>query len=207
MVHKETLMRPAFEACLLMAGFCAAFAAPATAGMKLDFQTKTYPISGRTGTELVEAMNREGPKRGFMAHAIAQTSYTVDWELKVTEASGICRLADATGTLNLTYTFPSVASHLSPALNRRWKRFYAGVRAHEREHGRMAKAMVRATEKSIIGLTRENDRFCIKTRHAAKRRIRDVYNQYEARQVAFDKREHSDGGRVERLVEALMGKH
>jgi predicted secreted Zn-dependent protease len=200
------LMRTALVACLVTAGICLAAALPASAGVKVNLQTRTYPITGKSGAELVRAMDSNGPKRGFMTHAIAQTSYTVDWELKVTQDNGVCRLADATGTLNLTYTFPSVASPLSPALKRRWTRFLAGVRTHELTHGRIAGSMMRATAKSIRGLTQADDRFCIRTRHEAKRRINRIYAEYEAKQVAFDKREHGEGGHVEMLVDALVGK-
>jgi predicted secreted Zn-dependent protease len=198
-------MRLTFTASLLAAGLCAVLATPAAAGMKLNLQTKTYSIAGRTGAELVKAMDRKGPKHGFTAHAIALTTYAVDWDLKVKKDNGGCRLTEAIGTLNLTYTFPSAEQDLPPALEQRWMRFSEGVRAHELNHGRIAQAMVRETARSIEGLTETQDRFCIKTRHQAKRRIKALEDEYEARQVAFDRSEHGKGGHVQRLVEALVG--
>ena len=177
---------------------------PAAAGTKVVVRTKTYAVAGSTGAALVKAMDRNGPRHGFMTRAIAQTTYTVDWQLKVGTTGRACRLIAADGTLNVTYTFPRVVSPMSASLRARWKRFFAGVRRHERMHGSIARAMVAAASKAARGAAFEADPFCRRTRREAKRRIDAVYSNYEARQVAFDAKEHRDGGPVERLVAAFV---
>ncbi|MDX8517080.1 DUF922 domain-containing Zn-dependent protease [Mesorhizobium dulcispinae] len=195
-------MRLAVLTCLVALG---ALCAPqASAGTRVLVQTRTYDIAGNSGAALVEAMDSKGPKHGFMTHAIAQTAYTVDWELGVIQDKGSCRLKQANGTLNLFYTFPRVASPATPALKNRWDRFFVGVRAHEETHGRIARQMMRATERSITGLKVADDPYCYKTRREARQRIQAAYAEYEARQNAFDAREHRDGGHVEHLVAALI---
>jgi predicted secreted Zn-dependent protease len=179
-------------------------AAAASAGSKVVVKTRTYDITGTTGLALMEAMDRKGPKHGFMTHAIAQTGYTVDWDLDAGQDNGVCRMRRANGTLNLFYTYPRVASATTPALQKRWKRFFAGVRAHEETHGRIAREMMRATERSIRGLKVADDPLCYKTRREARRRIKDAYAVYEAKQNAFDAREHRNGGHVEHLIIALI---
>ncbi|WP_214473254.1 DUF922 domain-containing protein [Mesorhizobium sp. dw_380] len=197
-------MRLTVLSCLVTIG---ALCAPeALAGTRAVIQTRTYDITGSSGAALVEAMDSKGPKHGFMTHAIAQTAYTVDWKLDGNQDNGFCRLQQVDGTLNLFYTFPRVASPVTPALNRRWVRFFAGVRAHEETHGRIARQMMRAAERSIAGLRVANDPFCYKMRREARLRIQAVYAEYEARQNAFDRREHSNGGHVEHLIVALIGK-
>ena len=197
-------MRRIVLTCLVAIG---ALCAPAAlAGTKAVVQTRTYDITGSSGAALVAAMDSKGPKRGFMTHAIATTAYTVDWDLDAGQGNGFCRMRQANGTLNLFYTFPRIGSPMTPALNRRWVRFFAGVRAHEETHGRIARQMMRATEKSIAGLRVANDPSCYKTRREARLRIQAVYAEYEAKQIAFDRREHSNGGHVEHLVAALIGK-
>lgn len=198
-------MRLATLAYLAAAILCGAVA-PASAGAKLVVRTQTYAITGTTGKALLQAMDRKGPKHGFMARAIAQTGYTVHWNFKVSQAAGACRLNEAAATLDLTYTYPKPGSDLTPALQKRWKRFFAGVQRHEQTHGRLAREMVRAAQKSVSGLKVADDRRCGITRREARRRIDAVYAEYEARQVAFDKREHRDGGKVDGLVAALAGK-
>jgi predicted secreted Zn-dependent protease len=181
----------------------AAVISPAVAGAKVVIKTQSYDISGDSGRALVTAMDRTGPRHGFMTRAIAQTSYTVDWDLQVRETHGVCKLARAVPTLHLTYIFPEAKS-LSPGLARRWKTFLAGVHRHERTHGRIAGNMVEAAALAVSGIALAHDPGCNRTRREARRRIDAVYAKYEASQVAFDKREHRDGGRVEKLVEALM---
>ncbi|MER9327690.1 DUF922 domain-containing protein [Mesorhizobium sp. M0152] len=197
-------MRRTILTCLAAIG---ALGAPeALAGTKAVVQTRTYDIMGNSGAALVEAMDSKGPKHGFMTHAIAQTAYTVDWTLDTGQDNGLCRVRRANGTLNLLYTFPRIASSTTPVLKRRWNRFFAGVRAHEETHGRIAGEMMRATERSLASLKITEDPSCYKVRREAQRRIRAVYAKYEARQNAFDAREHRDDGHVEHLIAALVGK-
>jgi predicted secreted Zn-dependent protease len=199
-------MRLAVLTCLVAIGALCGLASAASAGTKVLIKTRTYDITGTTGAALIEAMDRKGPKHGFMTHAIAQTGYTVDWDLDAGQHNGVCRLRQANGTLNLFYTYPHVASATTPALQKRWKRFFAGVRAHEETHGRIAREMMRATERSITGLKFADDPLCNKTRREARRRIEVGYAAYEAKQNAFDAREHRNGGHVEHLIAAFVGK-
>ncbi|MDX8446125.1 DUF922 domain-containing Zn-dependent protease [Mesorhizobium captivum] len=195
-------MRLAVLTCLVAIG---ALCAPqASAGTRVLVQTRTYDIAGNSGAALIEAMDSKGPKHGFMTHAIAQTAYTVDWDLDAGQDNGFCRLRRANGTLNLFYTFPRMASPSTPVLKKRWNRFFAGVRAHEETHGRIAREMMRVTNRSITGLKVADDPYCYKTRREARRRIQAAYAVYEAKQNAFDAREHRDGGHVEHLIAALI---
>ena len=197
-------MRRTVLTCLVAIG--ALFAPQASAGTRAVIQTLTYDVTGSSGAALVDAMDRKGPRHGFMTHAIATTAYTVDWDLDAGLGNGFCRIRGVNGTLNLSYTFPRLAPPAPPALKRRWNRFFAGVRAHEETHGRIAREMMRATDKSITGLRIANDPSCYKARREAQLRIRAVYAEYEAKQNAFDRREHSSGGHVEHLIAALTGK-
>jgi predicted secreted Zn-dependent protease len=200
-------MRLAVLTCLVAIGALCGFAPSASADTKVLVKTRTYDISGTTGAALIEAMDRKGPKRhGFMTHAIALAAYTVNWDLEIAREGGVCRLRQANGTLDLTYTLPRMVSAATPALQKRWKRFFAGVRAHEHNHGRIARTMMRATEKSITGLELADNWVCSKTHREARRRIKAVYAEYEAKQNAFDAREHRAGGHVERLIGALLRK-
>ncbi|PBC02594.1 DUF922 domain-containing protein [Mesorhizobium sp. WSM3860] len=195
-------MRMAALTCLVALG---ALCAPqASAGTRVLVQTRTYDIAGNSGGALIKAMASKGPKHGFMTRAIAQTAYTVDWELGVVQDNRSCRIRQANGTLNLFFTFPRLASPATPALKKRWNRFSAGVRSHEGTHGRIAREMMRFTERSITGLAVANDPYCYKARTEARRRIQAAYAEYETRQNAFDAREHRDGGHVEHLVAALI---
>lgn len=188
---------------IVLAAFSATSAA--AAGARVLVETRTYVVTADSGAALVKAMDRGGPRHGFMTRAIAQTSYTVDWNLQVSRSKDACRLVRAEPTLHVTYIFPQAAD-LPPALAKRWKRFLAGVHKHEKTHGRIATEMVRAAARSASGITVGQDPSCARTRREARRRIHAVYAGYEDRQVAFDKREHAAGGKVERLVDALIAR-
>lgn len=176
----------------------------ALAQAKVSITTKYYDVAGRSGVALIKAMDKKGPRHGFMTRAIAQTSYTVGWEFTWSREGKSCRLAEADGTLDMTYTYPNAGEGIDPGLQKRWKRFMAGVRKHEEQHGRLAREMVAVAERSVKNVKFGQDPRCNRAQAEAKRRIATVYAKYEARQIAFDKREHSEGGNVEHLLYGLM---
>jgi predicted secreted Zn-dependent protease len=192
-------------ACLASVGvFCCA--ASASADVEILVKTRTYDISGASGQALIAAMSRNGPRHGFMTRAIAQTSYTKEWDFDLTPVKGACVLKQAHGTLHLTFTYPRVTSTLPPALDKRWRRFFDGVRSHEETHAALATEMMEATEKSLTGLRVADDPQCSRTRRQAQRQVETIYDRYEVKQNAFDAREHREGGHVEYLAEALISK-
>ena len=198
-------MRCVAWARIVLFGACVAVAGEAAAGVKVSEKTRSYEIAGKTGAALLAAMDRRGPKHGFLTRAIAQTRYSVSWTIEWGETRTACRVKKIDGELDIIYTSPSTRG-LSTALERRWKRFLAGVRKHEKAHGDMARQMARTVEKSIARLSVDNDRGCRRARAEGKRRMAAIYADYEARQIKFDTREHGDGGRVEGLIEALVGR-
>lgn len=198
-------MRPAILTMFAATAVLCGIASAAMADVKILVKTRTYDIAGKTGAELIAAMNRTGPRHGFTTRAVAETGYTIHWDLDIARADGVCRLRQANGTMNLTYTFPRLAPGSGPTLARRWNRFLAGVRTHERTHGRIARQMMQATGKALAGLEQDDNFLCLATHREARRRIREIYDRYEARQVAFDAREHRDGGHVDHLIAGLAG--
>lgn len=180
-------------------------ASQAFADVRVSVKNEYYAIAGKSGMALLEQMDRMGPKHGFLARAIAQTRYSVTWEVEWAQDGSTCRVRDARANLQITFTYPKVGNAMSPGLKKRWARFYAGVRKHEEIHGKIAREMVANAEKTVRGLSTRNDRTCSKSKREVKRRVDDFYDRYEAKQVAFDEAEHRDGGNVERLVSRLMG--
>lgn len=184
-------------------GACVVAAGEASAGVKVSEKTRGYEISGKTGDALLVAMDRRGPKHGFLTRAIAQTRYSVSWTIEWGETRTACRVKSIDGKLDITYTYPSTRD-LPPGLERRWTRFLAGVKTHEKTHGDMARQMARAVEKSVAKLSVDNDPGCRKARAEMKGRMEAIYAGYEARQIKFDTREHREGGPVEGLIDRLV---
>ena len=183
------------------AGVCLAGSAEASVEVKV--KTTSYRISGENGEALLRAMDRKGPKQGLTTRFLAQTAYKAGWKFDWQKRAGACRIANASAVLTITYTYPEVSSHMSADLRHRWNRFIAGVRRHEETHGRIAREMVAAAERQLSGLSYRNDPGCQTTRAEVKRRIASIYATYEARQAAFDRVEHAQGGNVKGLVSLL----
>lgn len=189
---------------LVFLGLSAGLIGPAWSGVTVSEQTKTYAVAGRTGAALLDAMDRKGPKHGFLTRAIAQTSYAVSWKIEWGETRKSCRVTRVDGELAITYTYPRPSSDMSADLRHRWNAFIAGVRKHEARHGELAREMARAAEKAVGRVSIANDRGCVKARREVKRRMASIYAEYEARQVSFDAREHRNGGKVEKLILGLV---
>ena len=50
--------------------------------MKVTEKTGSYAVAGRSGAALLGAMDRRGPKHGFLTRAIAQTRYAISWTIE-----------------------------------------------------------------------------------------------------------------------------
>lgn len=196
-------MRPFAWTLAALLAVCVGLPGEASASVRVSEKTRHYRISGKTGPALPKAMDRRGPKHGFLTRAIAQTSYSLAWNLEWAETAGACRVKRVDGVVSVTYTFPQPVDSLSPAMKRRWRTFFAGVRRHERMHGEIARQMARAVETSLSGLAIGGDPGCRRTRREARRRMAAIYAEYELKQNRFDARDHRDGGPVERLIDAL----
>lgn len=183
---------------------CLAAALPARAEVKASVKVGSYPVAGQTGEALIASMDRNGPRHGFMTRAIAQTRYEVSWRLDWRITGKVCRLKAAHADLAIDYSYPKLSSPVSPALARRWNAFLAGVRKHEQTHGRYARDMVNTAYRKVNGVTVANDPACSRAKRQVEKIVADTYAAYEARQLAFDQREHSTGGTVDRLITALL---
>lgn len=187
-----------------VAAVCVFAAGSALADVQVRVKKINYDISGKTGVALLQSMDRRGPRHGLLTRAIAQTGYTVSWEIEWDTRGDVCRVKNATAKLAITYTFPRVVNDVPPDLKRRWVRFMQGVQKHEERHGTIARQMVNAAERAVSGLSMANDPRCRKSQAEVKRRVDAIYAEYEARQIRYDVKEHGAGGNVDKLVTALV---
>ncbi len=176
----------------------------AHAGVKVVEHVDHYRITGTSGEALMKAMDRNGPRHGFMARAIAQTRYSIAWNIDWEAEGQRCTLKQAEVTLTVNYRFPAITGPVSPALKRKWAAFMKGVNKHERTHGRIAREMADAAYKAAIKLGANGDPNCRKSKQELSRVVHEIYADYEARQQRFDAIEHQPGGNVDRLVSSLI---
>lgn len=168
--------------------------------------TEHYTISGSTGQALLSAMDRNGPKQGYLARAMAQTRYTLGWDLRWDQSGSSCKLKRAVARLSISYRYPRPAGPLPADLKRRWNVFMKAVRTHEEVHGRIAKQMANAAERSIANISTPNDPGCSRSQSEVQRRVNRIVAMYEERQRSFDANEHRPGGHVTKVVNSLLGR-
>ena len=190
---------------LFVLAFAGLASAPALAEVKVAEKIETYRITGDSGEALMRAMDRNGPRHGFLARAIAQTRYSVNWGIAYKAADdNVCKVASAKVKLSVSYRFPELAGKRSASMTRSWAQFMTGVRKHERTHGRIARQMAASAQKAVSRVNVADDRSCRKAKREVTRVVKATYAVYEARQVRFDAIEHQPGGNVDRLVVALI---
>jgi predicted secreted Zn-dependent protease len=176
----------------------------ANAAAKVAVKTEYYQISGKTGQALLDAMDRTGPKHGFLTRAIAQTRYsmhtTADWR----QLNGVCRSHNVKVNLAITYVYPRPVAKFDARLARRWGHFMAGVVTHEKKHGQIAQEMAVAAARTISKMAVRDRPNCPNVQRLMKSKVNAVVAEYERRQERFDNQEHRNGGNIDRLVGGLL---
>jgi len=165
---------------------------------------KPYLIRGTTGPELYASIGERGPEVGGLTRTIAHTTFKLTWTRDYQPRDGGCVLAAARPKLTITYTLPKPAARLSGAVRDNWETFIAGVRDHEKVHGRMIKDMVREIERVSIGLTVEDDPGCRKIRQELTRRLAAISQEQRRKSRDFDRVELGDGGNIHQLILRLV---
>lgn len=189
-----------FFFCLMSA---IAAALPARAGMKVTTTTTTFPISGTSGAALLAMLDRKGPKHGHTTRAIAQTRYAMNPEFEFVHANGHCTVAKPSVRLDITYIYPELTGPVPGVVRLRWLKFMAGVTRHEQVHGRIAREMALAAEKTMKGLRVADSSGCAATKAQLRRSLMALVATHERRQRSFDAAEHKAGGNIDMLMRRL----
>lgn len=178
--------------------------APAYADWKPQERIEHYPVSGSTGIELYRSIGANGPRIGA-ASVVAYTDFKLLWSRDYrNRPDGSCVLAAARPNLTITYRLPKASGSLPPETKRLWEIFVKGVTVHEKVHGDIIVDMVRAIEKTSVGLSAPNDPDCNKVRAELQSRLGPLSQEQRRRSREFDRLEMSDGGNVHRLILALV---
>ncbi len=190
----------------LLVSFALFFVAvPAQAEWRAQEVEKTYAITGTTGAALYESIGKRGPRiRGGDSSAIAYTTFKLLWNRDYRRDGNSCVLAAARPFLTITYTLPKPARKLPAALAARWRVFIDGIRAHEKQHGKMIRALTRNLEDVTVGFRQKNDPGCKTIRKTIMTPIRAAYDRHKARSRAFEREEMAQGGPVHKLIIRLV---
>lgn len=191
-----------FDPVLLVALTCSG---PALAGDWTPVEREeAYAVSGTSGIELYESIGRNGPGAG-KGTAIAHTTFDLKWSRDYRpQPDGSCTLVAARPALTITYTLPKPSKRLSGTVATHWETFIAGIRAHEKVHGRQIVDMVERILATTVGVTVPDDPGCRKVREAIKTPLTAASQEQRRQSRAFDRTEMADGGAVHRLVLDLV---
>ena len=190
----------------VLVGFAAAMllAGVARADWKPVEKTEHYNVSGKSGIELYRSIGERGPKVG-VGRAIAYTDFKLLWSRDYRpQPDGSCTLVTARPSLTINYRLPRASGDMPAPVKRKWDVFAAGVAAHEKVHGEFIIDLVKAIEKTSIGLTAPNDPKCQKVRAELQTRLGPLSDEQRKRSREFDAVELRDGGNVHQLVLDLV---
>lgn len=193
---------PLFAALVLTAGALAPL--PARAWEPVE-QVSTYPVSGKTGPELYKSIGENGPVISGNRRTIAHTTFKLTWRRDYQErADGSCVIAANVPKLIITYTLPRPRGQLPASVAADWKRFYDGLAAHEKVHGRYIIEMVQKIQDVSVGLSAPADPGCHKVRAELQTHLKRLSDEQRQRGRDFDRVEMGDGGAVQQLVLGLL---
>jgi predicted secreted Zn-dependent protease len=168
-------------------------------------QEKIYSVSGSSGAELYAAIGERGPRVGGLPlGAIAHTSFKLTWTRKYEPRDGGCVITVNKPKLIITYVLPKLAGKPPASVRQEWETFIAGVRDHEKIHGRMIIDMVKEIEAMSVGLSVPNDPDCKAIRQELTRRLAEISQNQRQKSRDFDKVELSNGGNIHQLILRLV---
>ncbi|MCO5060348.1 MAG: DUF922 domain-containing protein [Rhizobiaceae bacterium] len=179
--------------------------APASAtDWPVNEQTKTYAISGSTGSELYFSIGERGPRVGS-GRAIAHTTFDLKWSRDYRpQPDGSCLLAAARPFITIIYTIPKPSGQLPAATRRLWDVFIDGIRRHEKVHGDQIREMVERIHATTVGLSVPNDPGCREIRKAIQAPLAAASQEQRRRSAEYDREEMRDGGAVHSLILNLV---
>ncbi len=180
--------------------------ATAQARPRIKTSTEYYSISGKTGIELIQQMNRKGPRHGFLRKAVAQTRYSVRPSADFKYVKGSCRTKNVVVNMTITYIYPRITNRISGKLKARWAYFMKDTKRHEQKHGRIAREMAAVLDRKLTRFSMEDRPGCRRAVRQYRREIQAIYDEYNGRQKDFDAREHRRGGPVEKSFVVLARK-
>jgi predicted secreted Zn-dependent protease len=178
--------------------------AAANAQWKPVEKVEHYSVSGGSGIALYRSIGERGPKVG-VGRAIAYTDFKLLWSRDYRpQPDGSCTLVTAKPSLTITYRLPRASGDMPPAIKQKWEVFAAGVAKHEKVHGDFIIDLVKAIEKTSIGLSAPDDPKCQKVRAELQSRLGPLSDEQRKRSRDFDAVELRDGGNVHQLVLDLV---
>lgn len=180
---------------------------PVHAKIIIKEKTSYYPIKGKTGRELAEAMLVGGKRNIDLRHAIAATatSYKVG-DVDIQVVNGRCKVISANVIVDIEYIYPKWTQRkgASKELRAVWDQFFRELVRHEETHGKIAKEGAKQLEREILRVSGSVPLGCRDFGAFSTLRLDAIGRQLKNRQLAFDRRENLRVSRISRLQTLLF---
>ncbi|RDZ29466.1 DUF922 domain-containing protein [Lysobacter silvisoli] len=145
---------------VLLLGLTAAVAAAApTSEIDIEERSVSYRVFGRSAPELAEQMRQYGPQHGYGSRRLAgSTQWHVTWTYRSEQRRGRCVLEHVSVSADIVTTLPEWSgARVDSKLAREWRRFMAGLRAHEAGHVRHGREAVAAVRDAMLAAPAQTD--------------------------------------------------
>ncbi|MCD2176814.1 DUF922 domain-containing Zn-dependent protease [Rhizobium sp. C1] len=131
-----------------------ALASLAKADPSIRKSTVYFSVSGRTASELDNALMRNGPKVGGMARHPGAAQIKFSGDIKYSETKGRCSVAAARVNLNLRLILPNWKNRAGAPLGLAvlWDSLAGDIHRHEERHAEIATQHARQMEQALKSL-------------------------------------------------------
>ena len=204
---RSAVKSSAFAMALACGASLAMTAGVAQARVKVNEKTTYYYVNGKDGAQLTRSMARGGLWNIRQAHAIAATQTTYDFgKPEIVVKNGWCRLSEPVVVLNLKFIYPKWPGYkrATPEVKAKWDKFYKELVAHEKEHGKIARAGAKQLDQAMRSVKVRDTRQCADFGVAISSKLEPILKKTAERQVGFDKREYMETSRVTKAQKLLF---
>lgn len=161
---------------------------PAAAEVRFTERQATYAVTGDSGRELRDQMNRLGRRSRNGNSYDGNTTSDLKWQFTYRTTSDDCRIGSALVTVDVTYRLPewTGSDHAPRDLRERWEAFLDRLAAHERTHGRHARDAGEELERALLATPAA--RFCEDVGRSANERANEVVRALQRTDDDYDAR-------------------
>lgn len=169
---------------------------------------KYYNVSGSTGAEIYQSMEKKGPIHGGdKKEVLASTTFNFDVKNVKQKIEGKrCIIEDVDIVVSVGYTYPrwSGSSKASAETKAAWKAFSKYAVIHEKEHVRITKEFAESYRQTLLKSRRSAASDCNRRSLSETFRTNSVVRRHERLHRAFDRRDLGKRGKGYQVLRNLV---
>jgi len=161
--------------------------APAHAAASEQLDTSYYPITGNTSSQLLRAMQENGPQGDDGRRFHGYTRWSVRWKYQTDSRRNACMLQRVETQVTGTITLPQWTDEATatPELRERWQNYITILRQHEQGHYRFALDAAADIREQLAALPPQ--RSCDALMQQANQLGMSLIDAQRQREIAYDR--------------------